>query len=101
MSMTLEHLQDDIKFQMSKMSHPASIAHTVCGLSEEAGEVAGLLKRQVHKEQPVPRERWVDEFGDVLWYLVAAASVMGITMDEVYEYNRRKLEVRYGLPGPR
>ena len=96
--MTLQEMQEDIQFQMSKMTHPASIAHTVCGLSEEAGEVAGLLKRQVHKGQPVPLERWVDELGDVLWYLVAAASCLGVSMDEVYEYNRAKLEVRYGFP---
>ena len=74
-----------------------ALQHTVCGLAEEAGEVAGLLKREVFRDNPQPRERWCEELGDTMWYLVATATVLDISLDEIWEYNIRKLEERYGI----
>lgn len=94
--MTLDDLQSDIVRQMALMQDVPSLEHVVCGLCEEAGEVSGLLKRQSFKAQTQPLERWVDELGDVLWYLVAVASVLGVSLEEVFNYNKKKLEDRYG-----
>lgn len=94
--MTIEKLQSDIENQIFQMPHSTGIEHAVCGLCEEAGEVAGLLKRECYKAQAVPRDRWVDELGDVLWYLVATATVKGISLEEIIKFNKQKLEDRYG-----
>lgn len=74
-----------------------ALQHVVCGLTEESGEVAGLLKREVFKHIPQPKERWCEELGDTMWYLVATATLLDITLDEIWEYNTRKLEERYGI----
>lgn len=94
--MTFEELQDDIRSQIKTIPDSVDLIHAVTGLCEESGEVAGLLKRQSFKRLEIPRERWVDELGDVLWYLTATAIVLDISLDEVFDYNKRKLEDRYG-----
>lgn len=68
----------------------------VMGLNEEAGEVAGLACRECYKCVDMPCEKWLEELGDVLWYLTAAIIARGFTFDEVWAYNVDKLEDRYG-----
>ena len=70
------------------------------GLAEEAGEVAGLMKR-VLRNFPKDRvratkETFIEEMGDVLWYLTACCEVQGTNLEEIWEYNKQKLEERYG-----
>lgn len=73
----------------------------VAGLAEEAGEVAGLLKRELRQfgqkdAERTTKEKWVEELGDVLWYLTGVAVMNHITLDEIWDYNTKKLEERYG-----
>lgn len=72
----------------------------IAGLAEEAGEVAGLFKRELRDfEKDRARcttEKYVEELGDVLWYLAGVAYTHGITLEEIWEYNMKKLEERYG-----
>ncbi len=98
---TLEELQDSISRQiqqgmLSNLSKSDEIKHAVCGLTEEAGEVSGLLKREAYKQEKVPMERWVEELGDVLWYVVATANALGVSLDDVFYANETKLKERYG-----
>lgn len=81
---------------LSRLEESSALCHAVCGLTEEAGEVAGLLKREVFRENEVPRKRWVEELGDVLWYLIAVAKEKGLSLDEIFEYNQTKCYERYG-----
>lgn len=73
----------------------------VAGLAEEAGEVAGLHKRVLrdhvdkNDRERSRREAWIDELGDVLWYLTALAIVKGITLEEIWSHNIAKLKERY------
>lgn len=95
------YMQMDVKTQvlnssLARLSSEDALSHAVCGLAEEAGEVAGLLKREVYKRQPQPIDRWKEELGDVLWYLCETANQKGLTIEEIFEYNRAKLKVRYG-----
>ena len=72
----------------------------IAGLAEEAGEVAGLFKRELRnfpKDQArCTREHYVEELGDVLWYIAGVAYSQGITLEEIWDYNVEKLEERYG-----
>lgn len=100
-SFTLEELHQSIEMQLEHspfrdLTDDKALQHAVCGLTEEAGEVAGLLKREAYQKKPVERERWIDELGDVLWYLIVTARAKGLTLDEVFEYNEEKLTKRYG-----
>lgn len=75
---------------------------TLCamGLAEEAGEVAGLMKR-VMRGMPKDIERatpeaFMEELGDVLWYLAACCESQGMSLEDVWLYNIKKQKERYG-----
>lgn len=70
------------------------------GLSEEVGEVCGLMKRELRgfpkDVERVTDEHFIEELGDVLWYLALCCYTEGISLDDIWDYNRKKLEERYG-----
>lgn len=72
----------------------------IMGLTEEAGEVAGLEKRKIRnfskdKSRCTP-EKYLEELGDVLWYLTACCISNGFTLEDIWKHNVEKLEERYG-----
>ena len=79
-----------------KNEFPTLQSFAVMGLNEEAGEVAGLACRECWKKIPMPRYKWLEELGDVLWYLTAATMAKDLTLEELWQYNVEKLEGRYG-----
>lgn len=82
--------------QSGENESPKLQSFAVMGLNEEAGEVAGLACRECWKKIPMPRYKWLEELGDVLWYLTAATMAKGLTLEELWQYNVEKLEGRYG-----
>lgn len=81
---------------LTRKENPQFQSFAVMGLNEEAGEVAGLACRECYKSIPMPEYKWLEELGDVLWYLVAAAIAKGFTLEDLWSYNVEKLEGRYG-----
>lgn len=79
----------------AKSSHIQNLAYLALGLSSEAGEVAGKLKK-VLREDPVKptHDQILDECGDVFWYLCRLIEDLGGTPSEVLFRNKVKLEDR-------
>lgn len=88
-----------------------SLDHFVMGLAEEAGEVAGVMKRfhrgdekYVVRESkgylrydtlsPAAKEKLADEAGDVLWYIAMIADELEIPLEEIAQRNINKLADR-------
>jgi len=73
--------------------HP--IVYPTLGLVNEAGEVAGKVKKIFRDKQGViseeDREALKQELGDVLWYLAQIATELGVGLDEVASANLAKL----------
>lgn len=68
------------------------------GLAGEAGEVADTIKKAVFHRHGLDQDKLVKELGDVLWYLAALASKLGVSLDEVAERNIAKLKERCPTP---
>lgn len=72
-----------------------AVAYAVLGLSNEAGEVGGKLKKVWRDfNGHLTNEKKAEiaaELGDVLWYVAATASEIGYTMEEIAQYNLDKL----------
>lgn len=101
---TLSEVHSEIVSQIERdLSHHNELklrSIMIAGLTEEAGEVAGLFKREM-RDLPkdrlrCTREHYVEELGDVLWYMVGVAHTHGISLQEIWDYNIKKLEDRYG-----
>ena len=71
------------------------------GLAGECGEVVDLIKKEVFHGKPVPREKYVEEMGDVRWYLTHGYTVNQTTDAEVRAYNVDKLVARDGANNER
>ena len=69
------------------------IVYPALGLAGEAGEVAEKVKKHI-RDGVLNVEDLKKELGDVLWYLAAIASDLGLNLDDVAESNLQKLRSR-------
>jgi NTP pyrophosphatase (non-canonical NTP hydrolase) len=71
------------------------VIYPTLGLTNEAGEVAGKIKKVFRDKDGIisdeTRETLKAELGDVLWYLSQTATELGLSLDEIAEYNIAKL----------
>jgi NTP pyrophosphatase (non-canonical NTP hydrolase) len=79
--------------QYSTIGHP--VIYPVLGLANEAGEVAGKIKKVFRDKggeiSAETREALQSELGDVLWYISQVCTELEISLDEVAESNLAKL----------
>ena len=75
------------------IGHP--VIYPALGLVNEAGEVAGKIKKvfrdkdgQINEET---RQALKAELGDVLWYIAQVATELDLSLDEIAEHNIAKL----------
>jgi NTP pyrophosphatase (non-canonical NTP hydrolase) len=74
------------------------VIYPTLGLANEAGEVAGKIKKIFRDKDGVisasDRDALSRELGDVLWYLAQVASELDLSLDEIAEHNITKLADR-------
>lgn len=77
-----------------KNSNPdLDLSAEVLGLTEEAGEVAGKVRKYL-QGRPIAREEIAKELGDVFFFWSRVAKRFGYTLDEIVHMNQAKLESR-------
>ena len=78
------------------IGHP--VIYPTLGLTNEAGEVAGKIKKIFRDKEGIiaeaDREALKGELGDVLWYLAQVCAELDLSLDEVAEHNIEKLYSR-------
>lgn len=80
--------------QRTDITKGAKLAHAVCGITSEAGEIAGIFQKAM-QGHAVVRSELSKEIGDVLWMLSELCDVYGFDMGEVAKENIEKLKKRY------
>ncbi|MEP6895503.1 MAG: nucleoside triphosphate pyrophosphohydrolase family protein [Chloroflexota bacterium] len=72
-----------------------AVIYPTLGLVNEAGEVAGKIKKVFRDKDGEINEETKSalkaELGDVLWYLAQVATELDLTLDDIAEYNIAKL----------
>ncbi len=92
----------DLSEYQKKAAHTAKypvigdrVVYPTLGLTNEAGEVAGKIKKIFRDRGGVisaaDREALKGELGDVLWYLAQVATELHLSLDEIAEHNIAKL----------
>lgn len=76
-----------------------NLEYPTLGLAGEAGEVANIVKKiqrdyggEITDEI---RKKLKDELGDVLWYISACADELGLSLEEIADFNVEKLAQRH------
>ena len=74
------------------------VVYPVMGLANEAGEVAGKVKKVFRDANGIltdaHREDISKELGDVLWYVAQVASEIDVSLSDVARANIEKLQAR-------
>ena len=91
---------DEYQLAASRTINPAlderaRLVDAAAGLSEEAGEVLGLVRKHVYMNHALDRDRLTKELGDALWCLAGVAGALGVTLEDVAQSNLAKLRARY------
>ncbi len=72
-----------------------AVIYPTLGLTNEAGEVSGKIKKIFRDKEGVisesDRAALLGELGDVLWYLAQVSTELDLSLDEIAEHNIAKL----------
>ena len=99
----LEFLQRTKWYAHADQNDSGELVYHALGIAGEGGEFVDLVKKVARDHgynTPLSElsatliGRLHDELGDVLWYLTQAAYLLGLTIPELMELNRAKLEAR-------
>lgn len=95
--MTIKEYQDEA-IKTAIYPEKYKIIYSAIGLSNEAGEVLGKIKKVMRDKEGVfdPKSK-LDigmELADCLWYCSALASDLGFSLDHLAELNLAKLKDR-------
>ena len=76
-----------------------ALEYLALGLTSEAGEVAGKVKKLIRDGEDVEgfelkKIAIASEIGDVLWYCAMMAKEVGVPLDEIMKENLKKLHGR-------
>ncbi len=78
------------------------LTYTALGLNGEAGEVAEQVKKMIRDGNGIldeeRKEKLLLELGDVMWYLSACCTELGVNLSTVANMNLEKLKKRYYGP---
>ena len=87
--------QQESRKTWGEVSTDSPIVYPTLGLANEAGEVAGKIKKIFRdkggKISEEDREALKYELGDVLWYLTQICTELDLTLQEVAAANLEKL----------
>ena len=94
--MTLEEYQRNVdRTRNLDIDKEEEMKNYCLGMASEVGKLVGHVKHVVFHNWKISRANVIEEMGDILWYVIALASVLDIEMEEIIGYNAFKLEKRY------
>lgn len=86
---------NDYQTQAMKTRLPTAVTpYIALGLVGEVGELYGKWAKVIRDEGAMDLQDTVAELGDILWFLAALTEDLGTTLEEVAQYNIKKLQSR-------
>lgn len=77
------------------LSEKDILINGVMGLCGESGEAIDIVKKHLAQGHELDKDALIRELGDIAWYLAETATVLGVSLDEVFSLNIEKLKKRY------
>jgi NTP pyrophosphatase (non-canonical NTP hydrolase) len=91
----MEYEKDVLRTANMELSEKEAIVEAALGLTNEAGEAAGVVKKWATQGHDLRREDVVEEAGDTLYYLVRLLNKVGSSLPEAMIANMLKRCKRY------
>lgn len=91
--MRINEYQKAVERTIPKGEH--NLANFCMGLAGESGETIDMFKKSIFHGHPLDRDEVIKELGDVMWYVTAIASEIGIELNHIAISNVDKLMKRY------
>jgi len=92
------NFKDYQRLALTTAAYPRGIYYPALGLGAEAGETLNIIKKVMRDHNNFvtqqTRECLADELGDVLWYLAALCTELGLDLATVARVNLEKLDDR-------
>ncbi|MDE1857039.1 MAG: nucleoside triphosphate pyrophosphohydrolase family protein [Candidatus Micrarchaeota archaeon] len=89
-----EYQSNAVRTAMYPENLEGNFYYTTIGLAGEVGELLNKVKKIARDKKMPEREDIISELGDILWYLSQTAKEFGTDLDEVAQYNVKKLRDR-------
>ena len=93
--MNFDEYQEEARQTAAYPAIGHGVIYPTLGLANEAGEVAGKIKKIFRDKSGVigasEQEALAAELGDVLWYLAQASTELGLSLDHIPARNIAKL----------
>lgn len=83
------------KFRNPELTKEQSLCNAALGIAGESGELVDLVKKEVFHGVPMDGVKLLGELGDVLHYVAWLADEYELTLEDVFNYNLAKLNIRY------
>lgn len=80
---------------MNDLEFHEALSNWCLGLCGEVGEISEHLKKHLFHGEKLDYGEVEKEIGDLLWYMSALCSSLGLSLEDVAKGNMRKLEDRH------
>ena len=81
---------------MATRNPDTDLLYSAGKLTCEAGELQQHILKARYHGKPAPPAALLEELGDILWYVAAVATDLGLDLADVGESNIAKLRARHG-----
>lgn len=94
-----EYQKQAVVTNLRKEDEFKELMQQVLGLADEAGEVLAKFKKWIRDDDAdfakLDHANLKKELGDVLWYIAVVADDLGLSLDDIANYNIEKLASRH------
>lgn len=73
----------------------ARLVHACLGMAGECGEAVDMVKKHLMFGKQWDRTKFINELGDILFYMHLALHSVGSSFNEAFKMNAEKLQKRY------
>jgi NTP pyrophosphatase (non-canonical NTP hydrolase) len=78
------------------LPHRDRLNCSALGVASEAGETVQLVRKALYQGRELSADDVASEAGDLAFYLCVLLAEVGLTLDDAFASNVRKLQQRYG-----
>lgn len=87
---------DFVESRFKKMpNYVQTLLHAGVGIAGEGGEFLDSLKKSWVYNKNIDNENLIEELGDLMFYIQAAANALGVSLEDIVLKNIEKLMKRY------